>query len=131
MERRKFICNVGAATAIAATAGLAGCSSAGLNAGEVLHTVIFDLIHPVGSVDAGRFLKDAQKILTKIKGVHDFQVFRQNSPKNDYQYGFYMRFKSQADFDRYSMHPDHNKFVQERWEKEVSRFQESDFVTYF
>ncbi|MCD7932807.1 MAG: Dabb family protein [Tannerellaceae bacterium] len=131
MERRKFIRNAGAVTVVAATTGLAGCSSSGLKAGEVLHTVIFDLIHPVGSTDAGRFLKDAQKILTKIKGVHDFQVFRQNSPKNDYQYGFYMRFKSQADFDRYSMDPEHNKFVQERWEKEVSRFQESDFVTYF
>ncbi|MCC8155383.1 MAG: Dabb family protein [Tannerellaceae bacterium] len=131
MERRKFIRNAGVVTVAAATTGLTACNTqANLKAGEVLHTVIFDLIHPVGSAEATKFLKDGQKILSKIKGVHDFQVFRQCSPKNDYQYGFYMRFESQADFDKYSVHPDHDKFVQERWEKEVSRFQESDFVTY-
>ncbi|MCD7936790.1 MAG: Dabb family protein [Tannerellaceae bacterium] len=131
MERRKFIRNAGATAVVAATAGLSGCASNTLNAGEIIHTVIFDLIHPVGSAEATAFLKDGQKILTKIKGVHDFQVFRQCSPKNDYQYGFYMRFDSQADFDKYSVDPAHDKFVRERWEKEVSRFQESDFITYF
>ncbi|MDH6304510.1 heme-degrading monooxygenase HmoA [Parabacteroides sp. PF5-5] len=131
MERRKFIFKAGAAAAVATTAGIStACSpSTGLKAGEVLHTVIFDLKHPIGSAEAKKFLTDGYNILTKVPGVLDFQVFRQCSPKNDYQYGFYMRFRNQADFDAYTAHPEHTKFVQERWDTEVSRFQESDFQT--
>ena len=131
MQRRKFIKAAGAAvTGVAATGLMAGCTgSAGLKPGEVLHTVIFDLKHPVGSAEAQKFLSDGYAILTKVPGVHDFQVFRQCSPKNDYQYGFYMRFRNQVEFDTYSAHPEHDKFVKERWDTEVTRFQESDFQT--
>ncbi|MCD7975994.1 MAG: Dabb family protein [Tannerellaceae bacterium] len=38
-----------------------------------------------------------------------------------------MKFRNQEEFDTYSNHPDHNKFVEERWDTEVTRFQESDF----
>ncbi len=128
MERRNFILKAGAATAIATTGLITGCSSSNeLKPGEVLHTVIFDLKYPVGSPEAEKFLTDGYNILTKVPGVHDFQVFRQCSPKNDYQYGFYMRFNNQADFDSYTANPDHTKFVEERWDTEVVRFQESDF----
>ncbi len=88
MKRRNFVGSLGAISAIAATTGLSSCSGSGLNEGEILHTVIFDLKHPVGSAEAVKFLKDGKNILTKIKGVKDFQVFRQNSTKNDYEYGF-------------------------------------------
>ncbi|MDR1403261.1 MAG: Dabb family protein [Tannerellaceae bacterium] len=130
MERRKFIFKAGAA-AMATTPGLVSACSAstGLQADEVLHTVIFDLKYPVGSTEANTFLTDGYTILVNVPGVLDFQVFRQCSPKNDYQYGFYMRFKNQADFDAYTAHPDHIKFVTERWDTEVVRFQESDFQT--
>ena len=128
MKRRNFIMNAGAATVVAATTGFTSVAdNNGLKSGEVLHTVIFDLKHPVGSVEAKKFLSDGYEILTSIPGVQDFQVFRQCSPKNDYQYGFFMKFNSQQEFDTYSDHPDHNKFVQERWDTEVTRFQESDF----
>jgi hypothetical protein len=93
-----------------------------------MHTVIFDLKHPVGSSGANQFIADARRILTTVPGVRDFQAYRQCSPKNDYQYGFLMSFGNQADFDAYTAHPDHCKFVKERWDTEVSRFQESDFV---
>jgi hypothetical protein len=131
MKRRKFILKAGAVAAVATTSGLANAcqTSAGLKAGEVLHTVIFDLKYPVGSAEANKFLTDGYDILTKVPGVSDFQVFRQCSPKNDYQYGFYMRFKNQAVFDAYTAHPDHTRFVAERWDTEVVRFQESDFQT--
>ncbi len=131
MERRNFLKKAGAVAAVSSLAGLstACTSSAALKNGEVLHTVIFDLKYPVGSPEAEKFLADGYNILTKVPGVHDFQVFRQVSPKNDYQYGFYMRFKNQADFDSYTANPDHTKFVTERWDTEVSRFQESDFQT--
>jgi quinol monooxygenase YgiN len=128
MKRRQFIMGTTAvaATTVAANV-LAGCASAELKAGEVLHLVIFDLKYPVGAEEAEKFLTDSYRILTQVPGVHDFQVFRQCSPKNDYQYGFYMRFKNRADFEAYTAHPDHTRFVSERWDTEVARFQESDF----
>ncbi len=129
MKRRNFIINAGAATVVAATSSFthATASHNNLKSGEILHTVIFDLRHPVGSAEAKKFLSDGYDILTKIPGVQDFQVFRQCSPKNDYQYGFFMKFASREAFDTYSNHPDHNKFLEERWDTEVTRFQESDF----
>lgn len=130
MKRRNFIQYAGA-TALTATATvfLSGCtSSAELKEGEILHTVIFDLKHPVGSPEANNFITDARRILTAVPGVRNFQAYRQCSPKNDYQYGFLMTFNDQAEFDAYTAHPDHSKFVTERWDTEVSRFQESDFM---
>ncbi|MCD7975993.1 MAG: hypothetical protein LUG51_02110 [Tannerellaceae bacterium] len=82
MKRRNFIMNAGAATVVAATTGFTHMATTqGLKSGEVLHTVIFDLKHPVGSAEAKKFLSDGYEILTNIPGVQDFQVFRQCSPK--------------------------------------------------
>lgn len=109
---------------------MTGCSAdTRLKKDEILHTVIFDLKYPTGSAEAEKFLTDGYSILTTVPGVHDFQVYRQCSPKNDYQYGFFMRFSNKADFDAYTAHPDHCKFVAERWDTEVTRFQESDFMS--
>lgn len=129
MERRNFFRRTGViALSASGSTLLAGCSgNTGLKPGEILHTVIFDLKHPAGSSEAEKFIADGQNILSKIPGVHDFQAFRQCSPKNDYRYGFYMRFENQGAFDAYTVHPDHCRFVSERWDTEVIRFQESDF----
>lgn len=129
MKRRQFLLGAGAAAVTATTAGaLTACSSVELKKGEVLHTVTFDLKHPIGSPEADKFINDAKRILTTVPGVRDFQAYRQCSPKNDMQYGFLMRFRDQATMDAYTAHPDHAKFVSERWDTEVTRFQESDFV---
>ncbi|MDD4114534.1 MAG: Dabb family protein [Massilibacteroides sp.] len=132
MKRRQFLTNAGTAafTAVASTGLMSAALPAGLKKGEMLHTVIFDLKHPVDSSEANKFLNDGYAILTRIPGVHDFQVFRQVSPKNNFQYGFYMRFLNKEEFEAYTNHPDHNKFVVERWDKEVVCFQESDFVAF-
>ena len=130
MKRRNFIYCAGA-TAIAATATgmLNSCApSVELKAGEILHTVIFDLKHPAGAPDAEKFIADARRILTAVPGVRDFQAYKQNSPKNDFQYGFLMTFSNQQEYDAYTAHPDHSSFVEERWKTEVTRFQESDFI---
>ena len=128
MKRRRFI-TLAAATAATATTMFTGCSSsAALSAGEILHTVIFDLKHRAGSPEATKFIDDARRILTAIAGVRNFCAYRQCSPKNDYEYGFHMTFSNQAAFDAYSAHPDHVAFVHKRWDVEVSRFQESDFM---
>lgn len=129
MKRRHFLQGAGAAVLATTATGFTACpASAELKTGEVLHTVIFDLKYPVGSPEAESFLTDGVRILTAVPGVKNFQALRQCSPKNDYQYGFYMLFSSKAEFDTYTAHPDHCKFVKERWDTEVIRFQESDFM---
>lgn len=117
------------ATALAATSPmiLTGCSNGALKKGEVLHTVTFTLKHADGSAAAQQFITDAQRILTAVPGVQDFRAYRQCSPKNEMQYGFLMLFKDQAAMDTYTAHPDHVRFVTERWDTEVIDFQESDF----
>ena len=127
MKRRQFILSAGVMTATA-TGVLTACASVELKKGEVLHTVTFSLKHPAGSPEAERFITDAKRILTAVPGVQDFQAYRQCSPKNEMQYGFLMRFKDQATMDIYTAHPDHVRFVTERWDTEVILFQESDFI---
>jgi len=95
---------------------------------SVRHMVIFNLKHPKGSAEAERFLSLGESTLTTIPGVKQFKVFRQVSPKNEYDYGFSMDFDTQADYDAYSSHPVHDKFVQEHWIPEVVKFLEIDFA---
>jgi hypothetical protein len=98
--------------------------------GWIRHMVVFCLHHPQGSSEEIRFLEDGRDILGRIPGVLEFEVLRQVSAKCDYDFGFSMVFESQAAYDAYSSHPKHNGFVEQRWSKEVSRFQEIDLITY-
>ncbi|GAB1450702.1 hypothetical protein MASR2M47_07580 [Draconibacterium sp.] len=139
MKRRKFVTNIGAgALAVSATPLMANGmvkseknqASPALKGEEVQHMVIFDLKHEKGSAQADKFLKDGRDILTKIPVVQHFQVFNQVSIKNDYTYGFSMVFAGQSEYTTYNNHPDHVAFVENRWNKEVSRFLEIDFKAY-
>jgi hypothetical protein len=87
----------------------------------IIHSVIFSLKHARGSRDEKHFLDDAQRILSAIPGVENFQRLRQVSRKNDHDFGFSMEF---AD------HPDHVAFVRDRWVPEVSKFLEIDYESY-
>lgn len=93
----------------------------------IRHTVIFTLKHAHGSLQEKSFLRDA-KVLTEIPGVKKFEQLKQVSPKNDYQFGFSMEFADQAAYTAYNVHPKHVKFVKDRWEREVERFLEIDYV---
>ena len=93
----------------------------------IRHTVVFNLKHAPGSLQEKAFLRDAQ-VLTEIPGVEKFEQLRQVSKKNDYQFGFSMEFADQAAYDAYNEHPKHVKFVKDRWEREVERFLEIDYV---
>ena len=90
------------------------------------HMVIFDLESGIDSEKTKLFLTDGERILTAIAGVKNFTVSRQVSPKNDYTFCFSMDFDSEDEFKRYSADPEHDAFVSERWEKEVTRFMEID-----
>jgi len=50
------------------------------------------------------------------------------SPKNGYRFGILMEFADRAAYDRYNEHPDHVRFVEERWVREVSEFLELDYA---
>ena len=94
----------------------------------IRHTVVFTLKHPPHSLEEKRFLVDAKKILTAIRGVTHFEQLRQISPKNDYRFGFSMEFADQAAYTGYNEHPTHVAFVEGRWIPEVSDFLEIDYA---
>lgn len=98
-----------------------------MNSNEIRHMVIFSLNHSKESGEAERFLKNGKEILTSIPVVQEFEVLNQVSHKNDYDYGFSMKFKDKVAYEAYNTHPKHVAFVQERWTKEVTRFLEIDF----
>jgi hypothetical protein len=93
----------------------------------IRHTVTFRLKHSAGSPEEGDFLR-AAAVLAAIPGVQRFEALRQVSAKNDFSFGFSMEFDNQTAFDGYNDHPDHVRFVQERWVSEVGDFLEIDYV---
>jgi hypothetical protein len=96
-------------------------------AGRIRHTVAFTLGHPEGSAEETNFL-DAAKRLAAIPGVEAFELLSEVSPKNGYRFGISMEFADRAAYESYNEHPDHVRFVQERWLVEVSDFLELDYA---
>ena len=93
---------------------------------QITHSVFFTLHHSEDSPEEAAFLEESFEILSTIPGVQDFQVLKETSSKNPYRFGFSMKFENQKIYDAYSAHPDHNKYVEERWLKQVAQFQEID-----
>lgn len=93
----------------------------------IQHTVAFRLRHPAGSPDEAEFLEAARSLAT-IPGVEEFQQLRQVSAKSDFTFFFSMRFADAGAYQAYNEHPVHVAFVHDRWDTEVSDFQELDFV---
>jgi hypothetical protein len=92
----------------------------------IRHTVVFRLKHAKGSAEEGAFLAAAD-VLASIPGVTKFEKLRQVSPKNDYSFGFSMEFADAAAYRGYNDHPEHVRFVNERWVPEVEKFLEIDY----
>lgn len=95
---------------------------------RITHMVTFTLYAGKDTTESEVFLNESKEALAEIPGVEHFQVLRQVSAKNEFDYGFSMEFADRAAYDAYNDHPVHRQYVAERWEKEVSRFQEIDFV---
>ncbi|QOV90576.1 Dabb family protein [Humisphaera borealis] len=79
----------------------------------IRHTVVFRLKHPAASAAERDFLRAARE-LAGIPGVQHFECLRQISAKNPFTFGLSMEFANAAAYKRYSDHPDHVRFVQER-----------------
>jgi len=93
----------------------------------IRHTVVFRLKHPAGSPAEAAFLT-ASDVLAKIPAVRNFEKLRQVSPKSDFAFGFSMEFADRAAYDSYNAHPEHVRFVRERWVPEVEEFLEIDYT---
>ena len=94
---------------------------------RIRHTVTFTLVHPEGSTDERDFLDAAEQLAT-IPGVEAFELLAEVSPKNGYRFGISMEFADRAAYEGYNAHPDHVRFVEERWLSEVSDFLELDYA---
>ena len=93
----------------------------------IRHTVVFRLKHPQGSAAEQDFLATLAR-LQEIPGVEAFEPLRQVSPKNAFTFGLSMEFTNAEAYRGYNEHPDHVRFVQERWIPEVADFLEIDYV---
>jgi len=96
--------------------------------GRIRHTVAFTLAHAEGSPDERAFLAAASR-LAEIPGVEAFELLAEVSPKNAFRFGISMEFADQDAYESYNAHPDHVRFVEERWLPEVADFLEIDYAT--
>ena len=94
--------------------------------GRIRHTVVFTLSHAAGSPEEAGFLAEAGT-LAELPGVEAFEILRETSPKNAFRYGISMEFAGPAAYTAYNDHPQHVRFVQERWLAEVADFLEIDY----
>jgi hypothetical protein len=103
-----------------------GSSGMTLAPGRIRHTVVFTPRHPAGSPEETDFLDSAAR-LAAIPGVEELELLHETSPKNGYRFGLSMEFADAAAYTAYNEHPDHVRFVQERWLVEVEDFLEIDY----
>jgi hypothetical protein len=94
---------------------------------RIRHTVAFSLRHPEGSAAERDFL-DAAQALGAIPGVEAFDILAEVSPKNGFRLGISMEFADAEAYEAYNQHPEHVRFVEERWANEVEDFLEIDFA---
>jgi quinol monooxygenase YgiN len=99
-----------------------------LRPGRIRHTVAFTPEHDPGSTAEQEFLAAARQ-LSAIPGVEAFEVLAEVSPKNDYRFVISMEFADRGAYEGYNAHPDHVRFVEERWVPEVREFLEVDSVS--
>ncbi|GAA5219411.1 Dabb family protein [Membranihabitans marinus] len=93
----------------------------------IKHTVFFKLKHELGSVEEEAFLEKA-KALSSISTIQSFELVKEISPKNNFNYGLVIQFEDQAGYDIYNQHPQHTQFVKEVWIPEVEEFLEIDYI---
>jgi hypothetical protein len=94
----------------------------------IRHAALFRLVHAKDSEQEGRFLATLAS-LGSIPQVCDFDIAREVSPRNPYDFAVSMMFADETAYDAYNQHPLHVAFVAERWVPEVAEFMEHDTVS--
>ncbi|MEI6100976.1 MAG: Dabb family protein [Eubacteriales bacterium] len=95
---------------------------------KIIHSVLFRLKHKKSSAEEQQFLTDAAAALAPI--APQFKIYNEVSPKNNFDYYFYMVFSSQDEYDTYNSQPAHQNFVKTRWIPEVEDFMEVDLTEF-
>ena len=97
-----------------------------LGPSRIRHTVVFTP-QACGRLARGGGLPRRGRELAAIPGVEAFEILRETSPKNGYRFGISMEFAGPDGYTAYNEHPDHVRFVQERWLPEIEDFLEIDY----
>jgi hypothetical protein len=93
----------------------------------IRHSVILRLKPSLEPLEKQAFF-DAVYTLSKIPNVQKFEVLKQVSTKNKFEYGISMEFENQEQYDNYSIHKDHQSFIKNFWVKCVEDFLEIDYT---
>jgi len=92
----------------------------------IRHSVILTLKSNVSPEVKLQFFAAVDE-LKQIPGVQKFEVLKQTSSKNPFQYGISMEFENQAAYDLYAGHSLHTAFVEKYWAACVEDFLEIDY----
>lgn len=93
----------------------------------IRHSVILTLKPQLSTEEKQAFFEAVDK-LSEIPNVKKFEVLKQISPKNKFEYGISMEFDTQEEYDFYSNHAQHQTFIQNFWIKSVEDFLEIDYT---
>ena len=92
---------------------------------SIRHAGIFNFKATVSESQKHAFFV-ALKALEEISGVEKMEVSRQTSSKNKFKYEFSMEFASNEVYQAYSIHPQHDAFVNDYFIPLVEDFMEID-----
>jgi len=92
----------------------------------IRHSVILTLKSSLSPVDKLQYF-EAVNELKQIPGVQNFEVLKQISAKNPFEYGISMEFETQQAYDLYAGHSLHTAFVEKYWAACVEDFLEIDY----
>ena len=92
---------------------------------SIRHAGIFNFKAMVSESQKHAFFV-ALKALEEISAVEKMEVSRQTSSKNKFKYEFSMEFASNEIYQAYSIHPQHDAFVQNFFIPLVEDFMEID-----
>ena len=93
----------------------------------IKHSVIFSFKEGL-TIDQKHFFFEGAKQLSGIVGVHAFEIAKQVSSKNSYEYSIAMEFDSYESYELYVSHPLHELFIEKYWVSFVDDFLEIDLV---
>ena len=92
----------------------------------IRHSVILTLKSSLSPEDKTQYF-DAVNELKQIPGVQKFEVLKQTSAKNPFEFGISMEFESQEAYDLYTNHSLHSAFVEKYWAACVEDYLEIDY----
>jgi len=92
----------------------------------IRHSVILTLRSSLSSEDKLQYFAAVDELM-QIPGVQKFEVLKQTSTKNPYEYGISMEFENQEAYDLYAGHSLHTAFVEKYWAACVEDFLEIDY----